>query len=765
MPADTPFVLVARTPVTPALWTGLARALDPSVLRAAAARGASSIAPVRSVEAAALGELADALASGAPAERLGIAPAARFALYGAGLDPVFRIELADAAATRAAVERVFSRVRVLPRTGAPVPTWIVGVGQDALLVSIAGEQLVIARGPRDVLDRDAARLVGAAPTPLADVALVRGVADRGLAPSLALGWIDAGRIAALVRASRTTALAGAPPRCRDEELDAFSGLGRIAIGLDVPAPDRVRVQAALPLDPATAAWLQASSASAPSLPAELADHPILALAVNVPLAHAPAAWRARLGTLESACDPGPQRQEVPAPWSSVTAAALVVYRGRWNGLWPSELDGFAALAAPDLRPILDELGRLVPAFAGVHARDGGAFVPVPADLRPIASQLAIARRGTILIGATGAEGRAHAAVYAARGAAPLARLEIDVARLRRSDQAAAPWSMISAVELQVTGTGRDLRAELGVTLASPHVPAHPTDPRAARRDECREILWHALAATRPALARLGITEELEALQATYTGSVEADVAVEGCMELDDRARACLLAAADPIASAPRCAPADDTPFESKMVLPPLFSFFGPDPLRARLHPPVDGAAIRARLAGTWSRKTTRDTQTWHADAAGHLTITDTPVGGVATPRRYTLQARVAGELELHAADGSETRSFFMPDARTFYLGSDAVVPIASEDRFVVPLDGGYLSRERAGCAVVTKQGLLVPATCTIAAEGGGRTLDVAYDPCRDPRGDGCARHARYEIFGGWVVRADVIAAGAFTKQP
>jgi hypothetical protein len=473
----------------------------------------------------------------------------------------------------------------------------------------------------------------------------------------------------------------------------------------------------------------------------------------------------------------PAATSLPAPWSTIEVGALVLYNATWRGFLPADLDGFVAVLAPKPERILGALGRGSPPILARPPGDGGASVPL--QLGPMFPGIGLLRRGTLLAATSGPTGKARVADLAVRDGAPLLRLFVDVARIRArlpgagaepaddgafftasgGEEGTPLAGLFGTVELVGEVAGRDARVRLTVDVPPPQrrTPAPAADPRDEVRRQCRAILRKSFTAAAPSLAKLGVTTDLDAIAETYTTSIEADRAVRSCAKLSAAARACLEGAADPIAEAPRCAPGN-VYRESELELPPLFSFFGPRPLEARLHPAIDGSALRKSLVGTWVHKDSWGrTETWKIDAAGGVIITNEDPEEPVETERYRLEVKAAGEIELRTdRDGSHQRSLFMPAPDRFHSGGDAT-PIADEARFVAPLGDGFLVREPAGCSVVTREGALVAARCEVRTDAGARTLRIEHaPPCRkdprDPRAPkDCSRVDSLRFFPGWVV--------------
>ena len=797
IPADTAFLYVTLDPIAGEVWTRLRAELDGPALRSAA-QASITLDPVSRLRDAAIAELGSALASSTGVRAIGLDARSRFALYGVGAVPVFRIELGDPGAAQRALERIIATAGSAAVRHGTAPAWLVDGEHGTLLASIAGDQLVVAIGERAQLTSQVATLLGAAPSPISEATLRQLAKDRGLATS-GIGWIDPPRIAALAKTpGAIPALDKLGDGCKAIVIAAIADLPRVSLGATETSANKLAFTASFELAAAPAAVLQQASRSTPSLPAQLAGSPLVAASLLVPPSPLGSPWIAHAERLAAACDAnGKQKPTRPsAPWNTIQAGALAIYDGKWTGFLPDELDGFVGVVAPDPGSIVAAIVAVAPSLGRSPPRDGGPFVPLQLQGLP---EVGLARRGKLVLATMGPTSKARVADLAVRDAAPLFRLFVDVARIRarlppdakpridtddnelyRADPASgaeatiasAVGRMLGTLEVVVEVADAELRLRITSELAppppvgKPAKPAQPSDPRIAIRDHCLAILRRSFASTAPALAKLGIKTDLDGIAKTYTTSIQADSMMRSCAKLTDAARACLLAAPNPIAAAPTCARSTTSAFDrSALELPPVFSFFGPRPLEARLHPPIDGAAVRAKLVGTWVQKGHFETRTWVVDAAGKLVETtvdnDTKT---AETKTYRIGAKRAGKLELHEGNGHSTHSFFMPAPDRFHDQGDAT-PIAAEDRFIAPLGDGYLIREPSGCWVVTREGLLVDAQCKVAVQRGARTLAVTYTPPCVPRpGGSCARDETYRFFPGFLVEAAMLEREPFVKR-
>jgi hypothetical protein len=763
VPADAPFAFVTLEPSD--LPKRIFSVLDGKALAAAARAAFVTPDPIARVGYAMWAELGDALATADPLRTLGLGR--RIAVYGVAHDTVVRIELADPKVASATLARAM-KAAGQPGSG----SWTIDSGRHSLFVTISANQLIIANGPRDAIHDATATVLGAAATPVTDADLRKLAAASGL-DARGIGWIDPKGIAELIRQPGAIAeLDDSPPACRSEVAADIASFDRITFGISELGSTRIGLSASVPIDPKTAAALAAVTIAAPSLPAALPGKPWIAASYTAPPAALSTAWT-QLGTkLSAACGERTKRWSVPPPWDSMSAGALVVYGGEWKSFLPDSIDGMLAVASSDPGRLVDALGKLLP--SAPQPKDGGPFVPLPsAELGGVVPSLALARRGPVLVAASGAAGKAHAADFSVGAPAPLFRLVVAIARMRRpdsgklddnqfytsggsfADQAHTDgivYGLFGTTSLAVELHGNEVRVQLAGDAAPLRPAPRPvTDSRTAVRDRCRAILQHAFTATAPALAKLGVTEQLDDIATTYVTSIEADEAILSCAKLTAAQRACLAAAPDVLAAAQTCAPDPDGFRGSKLKLPPLFSFFGPQPLETKLHPRIDGKATVAKLAGTWVRKTDFRTETWVIDGSGNVAITKRDNNADPKTERGTIAANRAGELELTEDDIVKTIWFFMPGADQFYEGNTGdLTPTTSPDRFIVPLAEGYMVREPGACWVVTREGALVTATC----KADPRQITVTYQD----------NNATYKLFPGWIVATEVVDGPPFVRQ-
>ncbi len=196
IPADTPYVFAAFEPIPGAYWSHVCEKLCPSWNKAFAelatvgGGNATGLKVVRAV----LEELAGNM-SGDGLRKLGISTTPRFAIYGLGPMPVFRIEIADAAALRATLDRIEKKA------GVSIPTKRMG-GQEfwrgdggTFAAGIVGKELVLTFGHARAVDLALPILFGGAKLDktMADGSALKKLAGQYGYAAYGLGYVDVRR--------------------------------------------------------------------------------------------------------------------------------------------------------------------------------------------------------------------------------------------------------------------------------------------------------------------------------------------------------------------------------------------------------------------------------------------------------------------------------------------------------------------------------------------------------------------------------------------
>lgn len=279
VPADTPYVMANLEPMAqPVLdqWTSMSREVWPislemyrRMLDKAEPQDSVQIKTARAV----LEEVSANITANTP-EKLGFKGSTHAAVYGIGLLPVLRLQLADPDALRATIARVEAKA------GAKLPTANLG-GQDywsltlekvQLLFAVSGKQLVLSVAPATISDELRKQLLGITrPAKTLDPEVLVALNKRhGYTPQ-GSGYVDIARLmdfytneADPVRRELAQALPGdalqkVDPVCKTELGQIASRFPRMSLGYTELDTKRMTLHAQLDMDAAlakdfTAAW-------------------------------------------------------------------------------------------------------------------------------------------------------------------------------------------------------------------------------------------------------------------------------------------------------------------------------------------------------------------------------------------------------------------------------------------------------------------------------------------------------------------------------
>lgn len=340
--------------------------------------------------------------------RLGITLTPRYALYGIGLLPVVRIELADPDAFRAAAGRIVRRLGVAVRTrhirGQAYWEFHHAVSDDvSVAAAIVGHDLVVAAvadGTRDAVLPLAFGITRPRRS-LADTGALRQVlAAYHLTPRGAAGYVDLVAIAeqamggghgVAAEVARALALGSSDQACRDEIPDLLEMAPRLVFGTRELSSRAVSAALVLELRPDIARALSETRAAVPGLSVAYTRGAKLAVGAGLSLrrfgafAVAQARELAKRKFRCSALAKLPARAGRAAsmlaaltspPLSAVTGAVIVMRAGDFSKPLPTGLRGVTILGTDDPQQLLKLVAKAVPALAAVPVKTGGPPVPL-----------------------------------------------------------------------------------------------------------------------------------------------------------------------------------------------------------------------------------------------------------------------------------------------------------------------------------------------------------------------------------------------------
>lgn len=309
VPADTPYVFANLEPTPqPVLdeWSKMTRDIWPlsldmyrRMLDKAEQQDAVAVKAARAV----LEELSQHVAAGTT-EQLGIKGSAHVAIYGIGVLPVLRLQLADPDALRATIARVEAKAGAqLPKAKlADIEHWAMTVDKAQFVLAIIGKQLVFSVVPASASDDLRKQVLGLTlpAKPFDPDTLVALNRQYGYTP-YSSGYVDIvrfveffGNEADPIRRELAAALPGdALPTfdatCKAEVGAIAAKFPRIVMGYTELAPKRMTIHAQLEIEPNLAKEFAASLTGAPGTGA--APEGLLDFAVALPVLKQKSFWQ------------------------------------------------------------------------------------------------------------------------------------------------------------------------------------------------------------------------------------------------------------------------------------------------------------------------------------------------------------------------------------------------------------------------------------------------------------------------------------------
>jgi predicted regulator of Ras-like GTPase activity (Roadblock/LC7/MglB family) len=285
VPADTPYVFANLEPTPqPVLdqWSQMTREVWPLSLgmyqrmldkAQADAPDATAIKAARAV----LDEISAHVSAGTT-EQLGFKGSTHIAVFGVGILPVARLQLADPNALRAAIARVETKAGAqLPKAKlGEVEYWTVTSDKIQLLMAVIDNQLVLSVAPAAVSDDVRKQLLGITrPAKAFDIENLTTLNKRYGYTPYSSGYLDVVRLvdflgddANPLRRELSGAVFGEalPPMdatCKAEARSIAAKFPRIVMGYTELAPKRMTIHAQLEMEPALAKDFAASLSGAP----------------------------------------------------------------------------------------------------------------------------------------------------------------------------------------------------------------------------------------------------------------------------------------------------------------------------------------------------------------------------------------------------------------------------------------------------------------------------------------------------------------------
>jgi hypothetical protein len=455
IPADTPYVFASFEPVPRSYWQRLAPAMR--LLADSVPLPDSPSDPADRFAVAFMRELKANMTEAGLRKTFGIGAEGRYAIYGIGVVPVLRLELADGKALLATIGRLQQE------SGLALPTasaggrsyWRFGDKDVLFVAAVADNQLVLSGGPAALVESALPFIMGTKqPQPnMADGGLLKAVAAQHGFAGFGVGYVDSSNLLKLLFVANLWGSVGGtasiPAPCMEQVSALARRFPRLAVGYDEFSDKRVAMRIVLETDAALVARFKQLPVAVPGLVAgPAAERPLFALGAGIDLEKArQLAIDAAdgVGRLAGACGSQEGVQEAAharASLSKPLPPGLDKIRGGFvsvldatlgPGAKPTGVEAYGVLATDDPAALV-EMARaeMPPGQMPELPADGQFHDVVPAGAVPGLGAVRGAIKPRALVAAVGARGgEAAERALARNGSSPLFYVSYDYGALMK----------------------------------------------------------------------------------------------------------------------------------------------------------------------------------------------------------------------------------------------------------------------------------------------------------------------------------------------
>jgi hypothetical protein len=455
IPADTPYVFAAFDPLPAAYWDAVGSAVKPDLEKLLDQM--LQMPANQPGEKFALGlvrEFRANLSAEGLKKTFGIAADRRWAFYGIGIVPVFRLELADAKALSGTIDRLSKESGfALPTAQANGTTYYRFDNGDVLIVgAILADQVVVSGGPKALVEQSLPFIVGGQkPQPsMADGGALKEVTARHGFASYGSGYVDAGKLLNVLMLAdlmkSATGGAGMPPTCKPQ-LDALAvKFPRVAFGYDEVSPNRAAMRLVLEMEPSLVARLKQIEVDVPGMAGgKLADKALIAFGGGLDIGKAKAlatdfadgmlAFGQACGISGMVEEAGEMKeglgQPLPPVVQGIKGGLVALLSAELSGGRPSNVAGYGYVITDNPGALVDmAMSQLPTGNAPKIEKDGKFHDVVPAGAIPGLDAIKAAVKEKAVVLATGPKGtEAAERALGQSGKAPLIFLSYDYGRL------------------------------------------------------------------------------------------------------------------------------------------------------------------------------------------------------------------------------------------------------------------------------------------------------------------------------------------------
>lgn len=493
IPADTPYVFASFQPVPASYWKRVGPAVR-ALLDSIPVPDSPTEPPER-FALAFLRELKANMNEAGLRKTFGIGAEGRFALYGIGVVPVMRMELADGKALLATIERLQteSKLALPTATVAGRSYWRFGDADVLFVVAVAGNHLVLSGGPTAMVEKALPFIMGAEqPKPnMADGGLLKKVAAQHGFAGYGVGYVDSGNLLKLLFVANLLGAAGGsggiPPACMEQVTGLAQRFPRLAFGYDEFSDARIAMRMVLETDAALAGRLKQLAVEVPGMVAgPTAERPLFAFGAGIDIEKARAlAIDAAdgVGRLAGAC--GSQEgvesaAEARTAFSQPLPPGLDKVRGGYISVLdgslgpdgkPTNVEAYGILATDDPAALVDMVAKEMSAGGGAPPKvpaDGKFHDVVPAGQVPGLGAIRGAIKPKALVAAVGTRGpEAAESALGRTGTSPLFYMSYDYGKLLTKIMETMPSSPDSGE--------RQIMSLLSGMFSATAIWAYPTD--------------------------------------------------------------------------------------------------------------------------------------------------------------------------------------------------------------------------------------------------------------------------------------------------
>ena len=455
IPADTPYAFAAFDPLPTAYWDAVGGAVKPEIeklLDQMMQMPAST--PGEKFAVALAREFRGSLSAAGLKKSFGISADKRWAFYGAGIIPVFRLELADGKALTGTIDRLSKEAGFpLPIATAAGKSYYRFEDGEALIVgAVVDDQVVVSGGPKALVEQALPLILGAQkPEPsMADGGALKEVTARHGFASYGSGFVDSAKLLKVLMMAdllkSATGGGGMPESCKPE-LEALSKkFPRVAFGYDEVSPTRAAMRMVLEMDAGLISRMKQLEVDVPGMAGgKLTDKALIAIGGGIDIGKAKAMavdfadGMARFGTACGASDMVESAAEMkqglsqplPPVVEGIKGGLIALVSAELAGGRPSNVAGYGFVVTDNPGALLDTVMQQLPmGNAPKVAKDGKFHDVVPAGAVPGVEAIQAAVKEKAVVVVTGAKGtEAAERALAAKGKAPLIFLSYDYGRL------------------------------------------------------------------------------------------------------------------------------------------------------------------------------------------------------------------------------------------------------------------------------------------------------------------------------------------------